>query len=111
MELKAFKDTEGGCFHVLILCLVAPVRLFGTPWTVAHQASLSMGILQARILKWVSYPPPGDLPNPGIEPRSSALQAGSLLSEPPGKPFHVLSGVLLSHVSARVDRLTLKCVC
>ena len=45
------------------------------------------GILQARILKWVACPPPGALPNPGIEPRSPALQADSLLSEPPGKPW------------------------
>ena len=44
-----------------------------------------MGILQARILEWVSRPPPGDFPNPGIEPRSPALQADSLPSEPPGK--------------------------
>ena len=43
-------------------------------------------ILQVRILEWV-FPSPGDLPNPGIEPRSPALQAGSLLSEPPGKPI------------------------
>ena len=45
-----------------------------------------MGILQARILEWVSCPPPGDLPNPGIEPRSPTLQANSLMTEPPGKP-------------------------
>ena len=36
------------------------------------------GILQARILEWVAFPFPGDLPNPGIEPRSPTLQAGSL---------------------------------
>ena len=45
------------------------------------------GILQARILEWVPFPSPNDLPNPGIEPRSLALQADSLPSEPPGKPF------------------------
>ena len=46
-----------------------------------------MEILQARILEWVAMPsPPGDLPNPGIEPRSPTLQADSLLSERPGKP-------------------------
>ena len=43
------------------------------------------GILQARILEWVAFSP-GDLPNPGIEPRSPALQANSLLAEPQGKP-------------------------
>ena len=43
------------------------------------------GILQARILEWVAFPFPGDLPNPGIEPRSPALQAYSLSAEPKGK--------------------------
>ena len=62
------------------------VRLFVTPWTVAHQSPLSIGIL-SRQEHWseLSCPPPGDLPNPGIEPRSPALQSDSLLSEPPGK--------------------------
>ena len=41
------------------------------------------GILQARRLEWVAFPSPGDLPNPGIKPRSHALQADSLKSEPP----------------------------
>ena len=43
------------------------------------------GILQARILKWVAFASPGDLPNPGIEPRSPALQVGSLPAESQGK--------------------------
>ena len=43
------------------------------------------GIPQARILEWEPFPSPGDLPNPGIKPRSPALQADSLPSEPPGK--------------------------
>ena len=42
------------------------------------------GILQARILEWVVIPSPGDIPKPGIEPRSSALRADSLTSEPLG---------------------------
>ena len=43
------------------------------------------GILQVRILEWVAFPSPGDLSNPGIEPRSPALQADSLPAEPQGK--------------------------
>ena len=43
------------------------------------------GILQARILEWVAFPSPGDLPNPGIESMSPSLQADSLPAEPPGK--------------------------
>ena len=46
------------------------VQLFVTPWPVAPQAPLSMGILQARILDWVALPSSGDLPNPGIKPVS-----------------------------------------
>ena len=44
------------------------------------------GILQARILEWLTFPSPGDLPNPGIEPRSPALQVDSLPAEPQEKP-------------------------
>ena len=44
------------------------------------------GILQVRILAWVTCPPPGDLSNPGIEPMSSALQVDSLPTHLPGKP-------------------------
>ena len=55
------------------------------PWTVAHQAPLSMEF--SRILDWVTVPSPGDLPNPGIDPRSPALQADSLPTESPGKPM------------------------
>ena len=44
------------------------------------------GILQARILEWVAFPSPGDLPNPGIKPRSPALQVDSLPADPQGKP-------------------------
>ena len=57
--------------HCAVLSRFSRVQLCVTPWTVAHQAPLSMGILQASILEWVychSFPSPGDLPNPGIEP-------------------------------------------
>ena len=62
------------------------VQLFAIPWTVAHQAPLSMGILQQEYWNGLPCPPPGDLPNPRFKPRSPALQVDSLLSEPPGKP-------------------------
>ena len=57
--------------------------------TVALQAPLSMWILRARIVEWVPCPPPGDLPNPGIEPRSPELQADSLPFELPVKRIRV----------------------
>ena len=62
------------------------VRLFATPWTVAYQASPSMGFSRQGYLSGVPFPSPGELPNPGIEPGSPALEADALTSEPPGKP-------------------------
>ena len=62
------------------------VRLFATPWTVAHQASLSVGFSRQEYWSGLPFPSPGDLPDPGIEPRSPALQGDALTSEPPGKP-------------------------
>ena len=56
------------------------------PWTVACQAPLSMGFSRQEYWSGLPFPSPGDLPNPGVEPGSPALQAGSLPSEPPGKP-------------------------
>ena len=61
------------------------VRLFLAPWTVAHQAPLSMGFSRQEYRSGLPRPPLGALPNPEIEPRSPALQADSLPSEPPGK--------------------------
>ena len=51
------------------------VRLFATPWTVAHQAPPSMWFSRQEYWSGLPFPPPGDLPDPGIEPRSPALQA------------------------------------
>ena len=58
-----------------------------TLWTVARQVPLSMGSSRQECWSGLPCPPPGDLPNPGIEPRSSALQVDSLPSEPPRKPM------------------------
>ena len=57
-----------------------------TPWTAARQAPLSMGFSRQEYWSGLSCPPPRDLPDPGIKQGSPALQADSLLSEPPGKP-------------------------
>ena len=56
-------------------CSFMSIRLFAALWTIVHQASLSMGILQARPLEWVPFLPPGDLPNPGIKPESLSFPA------------------------------------
>ena len=62
------------------------VRLLATPWTVSHQAPPSMGFSRQEYWSGLPFPSPGDLPNPGIEPGSLALQTDALPSEPPGKP-------------------------
>ena len=61
------------------------VWLFATPWTVASQALLSMEFSKQEYWSELTFPSPGDLPDPGIESRSSVLQADSLPSEPLGK--------------------------
>ena len=63
------------------------VRLFATPWTVAYQASPSMGFSRQEYWSGLPFPSPGDLPDPGIEPGSPALEADALTSEPPGHPI------------------------
>ena len=62
------------------------VRLFVTPWIVAYQAPPSVGFSRQEYWSGWPFPSPGNLPDPGIEPRSAALQADALPSEPPGKP-------------------------
>ena len=62
------------------------VQLFATPWTAASQAPPSMGFSRQEYWSALPFPSPGNLPNPGIEPRSPALQADALPSKPPGKP-------------------------
>ena len=56
------------------------------PIGIAHWAPLSMGLPKQEYWSGLPFPSPGDLTNPGIKPRSSALQAESLPSEPPGNP-------------------------
>ena len=70
----------------LMLCLgTHHSPLFETPWTVALQAPLSMGFSRQEYWSGLPCPPPGDLSNPRVKPRSPALQVDSLPSEPPGK--------------------------
>ena len=61
------------------------VQLFVIPWAVAYQAPSSMEFSRQEYWNGLPFPSPGDLPEPGIKPRSPALQADILPSEPPGK--------------------------
>ena len=106
-DVFLFDTWEGGGWksQVVLMCMLSlfsRVGLFVTPWTVADQAPLSVGFSRQEYWSWLSCPPPGDLPNPGIEPRSPALQTDSWPSEPPGKPRkHPYSKCLLLALSPR----------
>ena len=78
-----------------MLCVLSlsRVRLFESPWTAVSQASVFKGtetFSRQEYWRGQPLPSPGDLSNQGIEPRSPALQADTLLSEPPGKPKTLL---------------------
>ena len=85
------------CYHLWANCMCRytcvcvscsnHVRIFETPWTVAHQAFLSLGSSWQGYWSELPFSSPGDLHGPGIEPGSPALQLDSLLSEPAGKPY------------------------
>ena len=64
--------------------LLSRVQLLVTPWTAAHQAPPSIGFSRQEYWSGLPFLSPGDLPDPGIEPRFPALQANALPSEPPG---------------------------
>ena len=95
--------------------MLSRVRLFATLCTIAHQAPLSMRILQARE-SWSGLPfPPGDLPSPGIKPMSSALQGGFSTTARPGSPRPFYSVLLKTHLQGRspssLSCLTMPQVC
>ena len=70
---------------------------FVTPWTVAHQAPLSMGFSRQEYWSGWPCPPPGDCPKPGIQPTapatSPALAGGFFITEPPRKPVVMIKGL------------------
>ena len=81
-----------------------------TPWTVAYQVPPSMEFSRQEYWSGLPFPSPGDLPNPGIEPRSPALQADALPSEPPGNYIVFVSGIqqsdLIIHIYVRACMLS-----
>ena len=86
---KCSKPIFYKCFlFITCMCeLLTCVQLFATSWTAAHQTPLSMGFLRQEYWSGLSFPSPGGLPNPKIEPGSPALQTDSLPSETLRKPY------------------------
>ena len=86
---KSDKRTKSKTYNELLyvhILLLSHVRLFVTPWTVVHQAPLSMGFSRQEYWSGLPFPSPGDLPNPGIKhtsPMSPALVHGFFTTEPP----------------------------
>ena len=81
------------------LCLCSCIRFFATPWTVARQASLSLGFSSKNTRVGCHFLLPtqvGNLPNPGIEPQSPALAGGFFTTSPPGKPLWNMNSKELS---------------
>ena len=81
--------------HACTLNHFSHVQLFVTPWAIpwAYQAPLSMGFSRQVYWSGLPLPPPGYLPDSGIEHMSSALQVNSLLIEPSGKPLVVMNSL------------------
>ena len=93
---KKYRQIDGQT-DVCVLSRFSHIRPFASPWTVAHQAPLSMGFSMKEYWSGLPCLPPGDLPNPGIEPTSPtppALQADSLPTEPSGKPYGIDGQIL-----------------
>ena len=82
--------TNDLCVYVCVSQLLSRVQLFVNFWTVACQVSLSIQFSSQEYWSGLPFPSPGDLPNPGIGPRSPAILADSLLPEPPRKPQPII---------------------
>ena len=77
---RSFKKQESILLRCLCVCVksLSHVQFFATPWTVAHQAYLSMEFFRQEYWNGLPFPSPEEFPNPGIKPWSPASQAGSL---------------------------------
>ena len=84
---KSETQTTNGMVAWLII--LSCVQFFVTPWTVAHQAALSMGFSRQEYLSGLPFPPVGDVSDPGTTPASLALAGGFFTTEPLGKPMKV----------------------
>ena len=84
-----------GNFWFVYACVyvLSHVQLYATPWTVAHQAPLSMGFPRQEYWSGLSFPFPGYLLHPGIKPGSPALQVDS---EPPRKTSYSLEEIIVT---------------
>ena len=88
-------------YTYVCVCVCVCVGLSATPWTVAHQAPLSMGFPRQRYWSGLPFPTAGDLPDPRIKPMSPVspeLQAHSLPVEPFGKPIYMWKPIYIYEI-------------
>ena len=81
---KSFGKVTAQLVRLCVCWVISHARLFMTPWTVAHQAPLSMGFSRQEYWSGLPCPPPGDLPDSGIELMSPATAGTSFTTVPPG---------------------------
>ena len=95
-SLCVFSVSSYGLLIMTLLCAYSliHVQLFVIQWIVASQVSCPWGFSRQEYWSGQPFPSPGYLPNPGIKPRSPALQADSLPAEPQGKPKNTVAGSL-----------------
>ena len=86
-KVQASSHRLNSFFPLLLYQSLGHIRLCATLWTVAPQAPLSMGFSRREYWSGLPFPSPGDLPDSGIEPTSSALQVDSLLLSYQGSPI------------------------
>ena len=96
LPISLITVSTNSTFHIYCAQSLSRVWLCATLWTVAHQAPLSVGFFRQEYWRGLLFLPPGNLPDPGIEPTtltSPALAGGFFTTEPPGKPYHFLSQI------------------
>ena len=90
MNISCWFCFSGKPNSVVLGCVLGTQScLSDATWTVAHQAPLSTEFSRPEHRNGLPFPSPGELPNPGIEPRSLALQVDSLAAEPPGETIQL----------------------
>ena len=81
-----WKEYSGFLVNRVVLVAESCPSLLWPPWPAAHQAPLSLGFLRREYWSGLPFPSPGDLPNPGTEPKYPPLAGGFFITEPPGSP-------------------------
>ena len=97
-KMTLFQQVNYDKVYQMYACVLSLVRLFVTPWTVAHQALLSMEFSRQEYWSGLSFPSLGDLPNPGIEPMSlepPALARGFFTTSPRRKQLVIYTSVVV----------------